>query len=70
MIVRDFLKGETIVEGYIKIQTWRDDGMPIVYTEGYNVDLRGIIDNEIAYIFPYDNGKEPCICIEIYEDDI
>lgn len=68
MTVRRFLKDETIVEGYIKIQSWRDDDKPTIYTEGYNVDLSGIMDREIAYIFPYDNGTEPCICIEIYEE--
>lgn len=70
MTVKDFLKGETIVEGYIKIQGWRDENSPVIYTEGYGVDLSGIMDKEIAYIFPYDNGTEPCICIEIIEDDI
>ena len=70
MKVRDFLKCDTIVEGYIKIQTWRDDGSPIIHTEGYNVDLRGLMDKDIAYIFPYDNGIEPCICIEIIDDDV
>ena len=68
MTIRQFLKDETIVEGYIKIQGWRDDDNPIIYTEGYNINLNGIMDREISYIFPYDNGNEPCICIEIYED--
>ena len=65
MTIRDFLKDSTIVEGYLKIQSWEDETTPIIYTEGYNVDLSGIMDKEIAYIFPYDNGTEPCICIEI-----
>ena len=67
MTVRDFLKDSTIVEGYIKIQSWEDD-KPIIYTEGYNINLRGIMDKEIAYIFPYHNGNEACICIEIFNE--
>lgn len=70
MTIRDFLKNSTIVEGYLKIQCWEgNENYPTVYTEGYSVDLKGIMDKEIMYIFPYNNGTEPCICIEIENDD-
>ena len=69
MTVRQFLKDETIVEGYIKIQCWENDDYPTIYTEGYSVNLKGIMDREISYIFPYDNGIEACICIEIAEEN-
>lgn len=68
MTIKDFLKDSTIVEGYIKIQSWDDNNNPTIYTEGYNINLRGLMDKEIAYIFPYHNGNEACICIEISND--
>ena len=68
MTLRKLWESGIVIEGYRKIQCWEDEDNPNIYYEGTNADVpEEYMDREIAYIFPYDTGSSPAICIELAE---
>ena len=60
---------EQIIEfqGYVKVQGITDYDEVIIYYEGegtYGIPEEHL-DREITYIYPYDNGEQAAICIEL-----
>lgn len=69
MTLRAFLESGIVFEGYRKIQCWENEDNPTLYHEGTDLDIpEEYMDREIAYIFPYDTGSSPAICIELAEE--
>ena len=68
LTIRDITEQICELQGYIKVQRWANDEPEILF-EGY--DLWNLKDEykdmEITFIYSYDTGKNPAICIELYK---
>ena len=73
MTLRDLLDQITI-EGWHKIQCWKDEDNPTIYYEGYDFYPGTVLNKygnrKVRYIFPYTvNDHEAGITIELEEED-
>ena len=75
MTLRDILDQCVTVEGWIKVQCWKNDkpvDKPVICYEGYGLNHSAIekyLDRDIIYIFPYMvTNNEAAICIELEEE--
>lgn len=66
--VRNILEQIEELEGYIKVQYWKEDE-PIIVYEGKEVCKikEEYKDRQISRMFLYDMGKGPALCIELKE---
>lgn len=66
LTIRDIEDSITAMEGHIKVQCWNGDDADVLYEGEGLFDIKDEIkDREICYIFPYDTGERPAICIEL-----
>ena len=69
LTIRDIVEQTNGLEGCVKIQYWEDDEPVVLYEGDDFVELMDEIgDMEITYIYPYDAGRRPAICIEVLEE--
>lgn len=69
MTLREILESGIVIEGHRKIQCWEDEDNPTIYYEGTDANIREeYLDRDVAYIFPYNAGSNPAICIELAEE--